>query len=174
VADAPQGLTLKRNRDLVGRRLEHPIRRVLLGLLFVFALLGLLNRFGQRPELSSTPTARAQLDLFAPDTVRGGLLFEARITVHALQELRDARLVLANGWTEGMTINTIEPSPLGEASHDGHLSLDLGHVPKGDEHVLWLQLQVNPTNVTHRSADVELFDGDSHVLTQRHTITVFP
>jgi hypothetical protein len=174
VAGVPSGLTLKRNRDLAGRRQENLIRRLVLVVLAAFLLLGLLNLFGQRPSHSSTSVGGATLDLYAPSHVRGGLLFEARITVHAVQELKDARLVLGTGWTEGMTINTIEPSPLGEASANGLLSLDLGHVPQGERHVLWLQFQVNPTNVTHRSADVQLFDGDTHLLTQHHELTVYP
>jgi hypothetical protein len=35
-------------------------------------------------------------------------------------------LVLDSGWGEGVTINTIEPSPVGEASRDGKLVFDLG------------------------------------------------
>jgi len=165
---------MKRNRDLAGRGWQRWIRRGLLALLFAVCLLGLLNVFGQRPRTASTATDRARLDLYAPAAVRGGLLFEARLTVHALRELKDARLVLDRGWSEGMTINTIEPSPVGEASRDGRLSFDLGHVPAGEQHVLYLQFQVNPTNVGSRSQDVELFDGDTHVLTRSHSIRVYP
>ena len=46
-----------------------------------------------------------------------------------ITELKQATLVLSQGWLEGNTINTIEPSPVGEASRNGSLSLDLGHVP---------------------------------------------
>jgi hypothetical protein len=165
---------MKRNRDLVGRGWQKWIRRSLLVLLFAFCLLGLANVFGQSPRTASSATDRARLDLSAPTAVRGGLLYQARLTVHAREELKDARLVLDHGWTEGMTINTIEPSPVGEASSDGRLSLDLGHVPAGEEYVLYLQFQVNPTNVGSRSQDVELYDGDEHVLTRSHSIRVFP
>jgi hypothetical protein len=165
---------MKRNRDLVGRDWEQWIRRGLLALLLVFCLLGLANVFGQMPATATTSTARASLELHAPGAVRGGLLYEARFTIRAHTELKDARLVLADGWTEGMTINTLEPSPVGEASADGLLSLDLGHVPAGEKHVLYIQFQVNPTTVGRRSQDVELYDGGEHVLTRTHTITVFP
>ena len=171
----PDELTMKRHRDLEGRRKDRWIRRARVALVGALCVAGLLNVFGQRPADASTATDRARLELRAPRRVRGGLLFQARFTIRALRELKDARLVLARGWTEGLTINTLEPSPLGEASSDGRLSLDLGHVPAGEEHVLYVQFQVNPTTIGwRRSQDVLLYDGQTHLLTQRRSLTIFP
>jgi hypothetical protein len=88
--------------------------------------------------------------------------------------VKKALLVLSHGWAEGMTINTIEPSPVGEASADGKLSLELGHVARGSTFTLYMQFQVDPTNVGHRSQDVRLFDGEQKLLELHRTITVFP
>jgi len=165
---------MERNRDLVGRRWERWIRRALLCVLLAVCLLGVANVFGQRPGTATSATDRAQLDLLAPAALRGGLLYESRITISARAELKDARIVLARGWNEGLTINTIEPSPIGEASADGLLSLDLGHVPAGKQYVLYLQFQVNPTTLGRRSQDVELYDGDERLLTRTHSMIVFP
>ncbi len=82
--------------------------------------------------------------------------------------------MLDSGWAEGITINTVEPSPLGAASRDGTLVYQLGRIPAGRKHVFFLQLQVNPTNVGHRSQDVRLFDGDELLATIDRSITVFP
>jgi len=82
--------------------------------------------------------------------------------------------VLHSGWAEGHTINTIEPSPIGEASRDGKLVLELGHIPAGQTHLLFMQLQVNPTNVGRRSQDVALYDGDTLLTSIDRTITIFP
>jgi hypothetical protein len=90
------------------------------------------------------------------------------------RELKRATLVLDSGWLEGMTINTIEPGPIGEASRDGKLALELGHVPAGKTYLLFVQIQVNPTNIGRRSQDVELFDGPKHLLTVDRTITILP
>lgn len=174
MADVPDGLTLNRNRDLEGRGHKPWIRRGLLAALVAVVVAGLFNVFGQHPERSSTATDRAQLELYSPDVVRGGLMYEARFTIYALTELKDARLVLDRGWSEGMTANTIEPSPVGEASDNGRLSLDLGHIPAGEHYILYMQLQVNPTNVGRYDQDVALFDGEQHLLTQQHRIRVMP
>jgi hypothetical protein len=171
---APDGLTLKRHRDLAGREKRPWVRRIVVALLAVVLLLALLNVFGQRPASTTASSAAATLDVYAPKRVRSGLYFEARIHVTATRELRDATVVLDSGWLEGMTLNTIEPSPLGESSRDGNLALRLGHVPAGDDYLLFLQFQVNPTNVGRRATDVDLYDGERRILHVDRTIAIWP
>src|SRR5689334_3266844 len=115
-----------------GRRWQRYVRLALLGLLVVFVVAALFNAFGQRPSSATTTTRAASLKVYAPTRVRGGLIWQARFTVRAVRELKDAQLVLSSGWLESNTVNTIEPSPLGQASRNGSLALDLGHVPKGE------------------------------------------
>ena len=170
----PDGLVLKRNRDLEGKKHEAWIRRGLLLLVGVVPLLALLNVFGQRPHVETAHAAPATLELYSTPHVRGGLLFEARFTVYANKELKHATLELDRGWMEGFTINTIEPSPVGEGSHDGQLVLELGHIPAGDKYSLYLQIQVNPTNVGRRSQDVRLYDGERLIATVHRRVTICP
>jgi hypothetical protein len=174
VADVPDSLTLKRNRDLAGIENRPWTRRVLLVLLCIPLLAALLNVFGQRPQKTETSVGAASLSIYAPKRVRGGLYYESRFHVVAHEDLRDARLVLSSGWGEGLTINTIEPSPLGAASRDGDLSYDLGHVPAGESYILFVQQQVNPTTVGRRTQTTELWDGDRHLLTIERPFTVWP
>jgi hypothetical protein len=174
VADVPDHIVLKKHRDLEGRRNEVWVRRGLLALVGVIPLLALLNVFGQRPETSRAASSSATLKVYAPTRVRGGLLYEARFTVTAQRELKEATLVLDPGWAESITINTIEPSPVSEASRDGKLAFELGHIAAGDRYILFIEFQVNPTNVGRRSQDVELTDGETHLLTIHRDVTIFP
>lgn len=174
VADVPDYLVLRRHRDLVGRTWHPWVRRGLIVLVTAVLVLGLLNVFGQRPSTESAVAPEASLNVYSPASVRGGLLFEARFHITARQDLKDAILVLGSGWLEGMTLNTIEPSPVSEASKSGRLSLELGHIPAGQSHILYVQFQVNPTNVGHRSQTVELDDGDREILSLRRSITIYP
>ena len=174
MAEAPDGLTLRRNRDLVGLENRPWTRRVLVCVLCVPIVLGLLNAFGQRPSTTKASVQAASLTIYAPKRVRGGLYYEARFHIQAHDELRDARLVLNSNWIEGITINTIEPSPVGAASRDGDLSYDLGHIPAGESYVLYVQEQVNPTNVGRRTQTTELWDGETHLLTIDRPLTVWP
>jgi hypothetical protein len=176
VADAPDLLVLKRHRDLAGIRPYGVWTRwVVLGALTAFAALGLANVFGQRPDTTVATAPAASLKLYAPEHLRAGLLWSARLHLRANRELKDARLVLDPGWAEGMAINTIEPSPVGEASDDGRLSFDLGHVPRGGSYILFLQFQVNATNLAwRRSQNVELDDGATRILVLRHHVTIYP
>ena len=100
------------------------------------------------------------MKVYAAARVRGGLLYQARFRVTAHQELKKAILMLSPGWLEGMTVNAIEPSPTNEASTNGRLSLELGHIPAGRSFLLYMSFQVNPTNVGRRRQTVWLYDGD--------------
>ena len=123
---------------------------------------------------SATTDAAADLKVSAPARLRGGLFLQGRFTVDARQPLENATLVLAPGWLESMSINTIEPAPAEEASRDGDLALSFGPLGEGERLVVYMQFQVNPTNVGHRDASVSLYDGGTLVTTDDRTITVFP
>lgn len=174
MSSAPQGIRVGRYRDMQGRGWHLWVRRGLLALLGLFILAALLNVFGQQASTSRASAPEATLEISAPHTVRGGLLWQSRFTINATEELKQATLVLSRGWLENNTLNTIEPSPLGEGSRNGSLTLDLGHIPKGQHHVLYIQFQTNPTNVGRHSADVQLQDGERLLLSLHRTLTVFP
>jgi hypothetical protein len=176
VTDMPDTLVLERHRDLDG---IFPgsiwVRRAVLGVLTVFCVLALLNVFGQRPSTVRADVAAATLSLYAPTAIRGGDFMEARFHITAKRDLKKATLKLDPGWAEGMSMNTVEPSPVGEASDNGRLSFELGHIPAGRSFILFMQFQVNPTNVAwRRPQNVELDDGGTLVARIHRTITVFP
>lgn len=174
MAGVPQQIVLKRDRDLEGRAWEIWLRRGLFALVPIIALLGLLNFFGQRPQSHTTAANGASLKVYAPSRVRSGLLWMARFHVTAQRDLKEATLVLDPGWLESMTVNTIEPSPVGEASDNGRLSLDLGHIPAGGSYLLFMEFQTNATNVGHRNASVTLRDGNQELLHIHREITIWP
>jgi hypothetical protein len=173
VADTPQFLTLSGNRDR-SERVELFLRRSFFTLLLLVLLAALFNVFGQSPTSTHAAVAAADLEVFAAERLRGGLYYQGRITVEAKKEIEKVILVFDSGWTEQMQINTIEPSPVGESSRDGRLTLDMGHLGAGHKLVVWLQFQVNPTNVGRRSQDVELYDDSTLLATADRTVTVFP
>jgi hypothetical protein len=175
MAQPPQFLTLKRHRELDGVHSTGLIvRRIAYAVIAAVAVLGLLNVFGQRPSTKTADAAAARLELYAPSHTRGGLLFMARFRINARQDIKKATLVLDPGWAESMTINTIEPAPTDETSENGKLALTLGPIKAGDSYLLFMQFQVNPTNVGRRVQNVELRDGDTHISTIQRTMTVFP
>jgi len=174
VPDVPDTIVLKRDRDLDGRRNEIWVRRGLFLLLPLLSLVALTNAFGQHPTTSTSPAGAAKFEVYAPAHLRSGLLFEARFRIHAREEIERARIVLGPGWIQGITINSLEPSPVGEASSDGRLSFELGHVPAGQAFVLYLDGQVNGTTTGRRNADVTLYDGANEITTIHRTLTIFP
>ena len=173
MADFPEHLDTGRHRDPSGLA-ELVARRVLMALLAALALAALLGAFGQSPQGSSAAAERATLEVSAPERLRGGLFFQGRFTVRAHGAIENATLVLGRGWRENMHINTIEPAPTEEASRGDDLMLSFGPLADGDELVLYMQFQVNPTNVGRRSADVALYDGDELLARVDRTLTIYP
>ena len=173
MADTPQYLTLKEHRDR-GHPVERVVRWTVLALLTAISTAGLLNAFGEHPHSSRAAGRAAELSVAAPTRLRGGLFYEGRFSVSAREDIGDAVLVLDPGWLEQTHINTIEPTPVEESGRDGRLSLGFGPVEAGERLVVYLQFQVNPTNVGRRSQRVELRDGAELLASVDRTLTVFP
>jgi hypothetical protein len=173
VAELPDYLDVRRHRD-VSFRAELAARWTVLGLLTAIAVVALFGVFGQEARQSAASAGAAELEVSAPAAVRGGLFFQGRFTVDAREAIENATLVLDPGWLENMHINTIEPAPTEEASREGDLALSFGPLAAGDRLVVYMQFQVNPTNVGRRAADVSLYDGQTAVVSIDRTLTVFP
>jgi hypothetical protein len=149
-------------------------RRAVMTVLAVVALLGLLDVFGQRTSRSAAAGDAATLAVRAPATVRGGLLFESRVEIVARRAIDHPRLLLADGWIEGMQVNSITPDADGQTVRDGDLVLSYPALSAGDRMTIRLQFQVNPTNVGHRSYDVELDDAETPLARVDRSLTVLP
>jgi hypothetical protein len=173
VARTPDYLTLKVHRD-DDKIVERSVRWALVAIVAAIDIAGLFNVFGQHPTTTHAVAPAAELTVYAPERLRGGLFYEGRITVEANRELDDAVIVLDHGWAEQTSINTIEPSPVDESGRDGRLALGYGKLEPGERLVVYLQLQVNPTNVGHRSQRVELRDGPELIAVADRSVTVFP
>jgi hypothetical protein len=174
VADQPDGIVLTRHRDLKGREWHPWVRRGLVALVALVLVLALFGLVGQGTSTTRAETAGATLAVDAPDAVRGGLLYQARFTVVAHQALQHATLVLNASWIDGLTVNTIEPSPVNEASRNGDLALELGHLAAGAKYVLYMDYQVNPTTVGSRTLRLELDDGEQPVATLTRDLRIWP
>ena len=174
MAGAPDTLTLKRHRDMEGRKWWVPGRRLLLALLAAVLIAGLFDLFGQRPQTSTAVSSRASLKVYAPTRARSGVVYAARFHITARQDIKNAFLVLDPGWAEGYTVNGVAPQPLTEADRNGRMAYGFGHIPAGQSLIFFISLQVNPTNVGHRSQNVELDDGETPILAIHRNITIFP
>ena len=171
---APDALTLKHHRDLEGRSWQIWVRRTLMFLVAALPVTALFNLYGQHPTTTTGHAPNATLRVYAPPNLRGGLLYMARFTVNAQTDLKKANLILSPGWAESTQINTIEPSPVGEGSSNGKLVLQLGHIPAGGTYKLFMEFQVNPTNVGSHVQDVTLADGSTALVTLHRKVFVFP
>ena len=157
-----------------GQRAGLMARRVVLTLFAAVALLALWGAFGQRASSSTATGPAAILRLAAPSTVRGGIFFQARIDVTAKRTIGQPRLVFDGGWLEGLQVNSIEPAAESESSRDGRLVLSYGALKAGERLRVYLQFEVNPTNVGRRSFGFELDDGTARIARIDRDLTVLP
>jgi len=149
-------------------------RRAVLTLFAALVVLGLFDVFGQGTTQTVASTPAAVLRVTAPKAVRGGLFFQSRVDVTARRAIAHPRLVLDEGWVEGMQFNSTEPAPVSEANRDGRVVLTYDALDVGERLVVWMQFEVNPTNVGHRPYGLELDDAETPIAAVHRWITVFP
>jgi hypothetical protein len=172
--EAPQTLTLKTNRDRRNWWQSPWVRRVLLVVPSALVVLALLNVFGQRMVTARATSPAATLAVSAPERARSGLIYAARFRVVARRDVKQATLVLDQGWADGYTVNGQAPQPLTQGSADGRLVYGLGHIAAGRTLAFWLSLQVNPTTLGSHRQDVRLYDGKKLLVIVRRSVFVFP
>jgi hypothetical protein len=150
-------------------------RRAAVTLLFAIVVVALANVFGQLPTDSQASGAAGTMRLSLARTVRGGLMFQARVRVTARTTIDDPRLVLSRGWLEGIQVNSVTPEPGSESGDDGQrVVLSFGRLEAGHEMTVWIQLQANPTQPGTRTADITLRDGEQPIATIHRDLTTLP
>lgn len=152
-------LDLERVRDLRGRT-HHPwVRRGIVTVMAVVVLVALTGSLGQPEHLTTVRTAVARVDLRSPSTLRGGLLWPARITIRTRQRLVEPQLILGAGYVRGMQLNTIEPAPADESGRGRSIALTYATLQPGQQLTVYLQLQVNPDTIGRQDLSVVLQGG---------------
>jgi hypothetical protein len=172
--DAPFGLDRRRHLALSGRAHHVWQRRVGLVVVAVLPILASVDVFGQGPTYSTAQTPVASMRIDSPSHVRGGLIFTSEFTITPRAPIHDMRLLLADGWFQGMTFNGITPQPSSESAQGKWEVYDFGSVPAGTAYPIWVSWQTNPTNVGRHTQDVALDNGGTQLMVVHRTISVFP
>jgi hypothetical protein len=167
-------MDLERIRDLRGRSKDPWVRRVILALIAVPVVAALAGAIGQPTKTFVASDAGARLQVEVPDVLRGGLMWRARIAIRAQLDIKHPRIVLGPGFVEGMQLNTVEPSPQSEAGRGPRVVLSYPEVKAGDELIVYLQLQVDPTTVGAQDTSVELDDETELLARVIHSTKVLP
>jgi hypothetical protein len=174
MSDLPRGIDLSRHRDLEGKGAGQWLRHGFLVLLTAFVVAALFNAFGAHPSTEEATTPAATLKVTAPERLRGGLLYQARLELHANEAIGAPTLVFDKGWIEETTINTLEPEPVETTSDLGHLKVRYPPLPPGRTVTVYIALQANPNDVGTHNADVALYDADEELATIDRTQVNFP
>jgi hypothetical protein len=167
-------IDLARYRDLDRRHVGRWVRRAILTLFLVWAILALLGVIGQHPKAQTSTGPAASLQVRSPTRLRGGLYFQVRITVTARRRIQNPRLVLDSGWFDGITINNIAPQAMQELSRRDSVVFEYTEMSPGDKLTVWMESQVNPTTVGRRLQSVSLDDGNVELARDTRHLTIFP
>jgi hypothetical protein len=174
MSDLPHGIDLPRHRDFEGKQAGQWLRHGFLLLLTIFVVAALLNVFGARAETEEASGAAATLKVTAPERVRGGLLYQARLEIHANQAIGAPTLVFDKGWIEETTVNTVEPEPTETTTDARHLKIRYPPLEPGRTLTVFIALQANPSDVGTHHADVALYDADEAIASIDRTQVNFP
>jgi hypothetical protein len=174
MSDLPQGIDLSRHRDFEGKAVGQWLRHGFLLLLTIFVIAALLNAFGAHPQTEEAGAAAGTLKVTAPERVRGGLLYQARLEIHANGAIGAPTLVFDKGWIEETTLNTMEPEPAETTTDARHLKVRYPPLPPGRTLTVYISLQANPNDAGTHNADVALYDADEEIATIDRTQVNFP
>lgn len=156
-------------------RIGTALRGATVALLVAVLATALAGMFGQPGRTRAAEVPAARLTMETASVVRGGLFFQARIEVVARQDIEYPRLVLDEGWLDGLQINTIEPAPESESSRDGRLVLSYSAMKPGDRLLVSIHLQTEPTRVGITTENgVELDDASTPLAAIDHRIRRMP
>jgi hypothetical protein len=171
---------LARVRDLSGRSAHVWYRRVTIGVLLVFVLAALGGLFGQTSHTRQVAGSAATVTIRATHTVRGGLLWPARIQIQAKQKIVSPQVVLGPGFVKGMQVNTLEPSATSETTRTttdgspGSLALTYPTLDAGQSLTVYIQLQVDPTTIGGQDVSVSLEGANIQPIRSPATLHVLP
>jgi hypothetical protein len=172
-APPPQCISLEFHRDN-DHLVERAIRWFVIAALLLMALAALANVFGQHHILLVARSDAATVRVSAPRALRSGLLYQGKFQVEAHDRLRRPTLVLAPGWWDAMSVNSIEPQPTRSSSRDGSIAMEFDPLAAGSTLTVYVYLQVNPTTAGRRDQSVALRDGSRVLASIDHTVNVFP
>lgn len=172
-AAPPQCISLELHRD-DDHLVERVVRWIVISALLLIAVAALANVFGQHHVLLIARSDAATMRVSAPAALRSGLLYQGKFVVEAHETLRRPTLVLAPGWWDAMSVNSIEPQPTRSSSRNGSVALEFGPLEAGSTLTVYLYLQANPTTAGRRDQSVELRDGSRALASIDRSVNVFP
>lgn len=171
---------LQRVRDLSGRSRHVWYRRAILVLMVVIVVAALAGLLGQRVSSRTVSGPGAALTVHAPHTIRGGLMWPARINIVAKQKILAPTVVIGSGFITGMQLNSLEPAPTAETSRppddEGHAPLAFTYptLEAGETLTVYMQLQVDPTVFGRQDVSVSLEGGNARPVRSPASLTVLP
>ncbi len=144
----------------------------ILGALLLAAMLGLFGG-GHDPTVSAEGRV-AKISVTAPQKIRNGEFFEIDIVVSARRPIAKPVVAISSGYLFDVTVNTHIPEPKDMGFEDGQFRLEYPAMKAGDQLLVKLDGQVNPTLVGQNSGQVSVLDDKTPLVRRPVHLWVYP
>lgn len=170
--NAPQGIN---DAHITGHRWKRhasPGSVLLLSALLIAAALGY---FGGQPHPRRTiDRVAATISMEFPEILRNGQFFEMRAKIRTKQDFTDLRVGISTAYWHDLTINSMVPAPEKETTENGEYRFSFGPVKAGEEIVIKIDGQINPSMFAGTRGQITLLDGDKILSAAPVELTVLP
>ncbi|MFN2483476.1 MAG: hypothetical protein ABR509_00870 [Candidatus Limnocylindria bacterium] len=168
----PDGITQQHIRETRGiRQYRTGIGVAVLAAAAGAAAVGL---FGAPDTARSARDDRASLEVFGPQVIRTGEIFEMRFRVAADEDIDEAVISVDEAIWEDITVNTTIPAAVEETHENGTYRFTLGPLTAGSSYLFKADLQINPDHFGGNTGTIGLHDGSELIAELTYELRVLP
>jgi len=170
--NAPQGINDDHITGHRWKRHASPGSVLLLSALLIAAALGYFGGQPHPPRTIARPAATINMEF--PEVLRNGQFFEMRAKIRTKQDFTDLRVGISTAYWHDLTINSMVPAPEKETTENGEYRFSFGPVKAGEEIVIKIDGQINPSMFAGTRGQITLLDGDKILSAAPVELSVLP
>ena len=167
----PDGISGEHIEPVAGwQRHASPLSILVFGGVIVLGMAGLLGHERDwRAEANGV-----ELRVHSPEIIRNGEFFEIRVDVESSEPIGELVIGIDASLWEDVTVNTMIPAAVDEASVDGEFRFTFAPLEAGTPFAFKVDLQVNPDILGGNEGAITVYDGDEPLAGTDINITVLP
>lgn len=134
------------------------VRLAVTGGVLLIAIFGLLGSGVSEPVVARNSAAILRVE--TPVPLRNGMFFETRLSMRAGGAIQEAVVAIPASVWRDVTINSMIPAPSEEEYERGYFLFRFGSLQPGQELLLKIDGQINPSRQADADGQIQFRDGD--------------